>query len=48
MWEANLKRKLVDDKTTVGRAFENFARSLCGEAVETKPKNRLFGLFSAA
>jgi pilus assembly protein CpaE len=48
LWEANLKRRLVDDKTAAGKAFERFARSLCGEAPETKSKNRLFGLFSAA
>jgi Flp pilus assembly CpaE family ATPase len=48
LWAANLKRKLVDPKSTVGRAFESFAWSLTGHKGTGKPGRKLLGLFSAA
>jgi pilus assembly protein CpaE len=49
LWEANLKRCLVANKTPVGRAFEAFAWSLARSPEGTgKPGRKLFGLFSAA
>ena len=48
LWEANLKRSLVDDNSTAGRAFESFAWSLTGRPGVVKSGKKLFGLFSAA
>jgi pilus assembly protein CpaE len=50
LWDANMKRTLVSDLSTVGRACESFAHSLAGEPELTsvKPARKLFGLFSAA
>ena len=49
LWEANLKRCLVADKSIVGRAYESFARSLAAPPeANAKPARKLFGLFSAA
>lgn len=49
LWEANLKRRLVDDGSVAGKAFEAFARTLSGEEVANgKPARKLFGLFPAA
>ena len=48
LWDANLHRRLVDDKSIVGRAFESFAWSLTGRPEFAKPGKRLFGLFPAA
>jgi pilus assembly protein CpaE len=49
LWEANLKRCLVADKSIVGRAYESFARSLAAPpGANAKSARKLFGLFSAA
>jgi pilus assembly protein CpaE len=49
LWHANLQRRLVDPKSTVGRAFESFAWSLTGKTVaSSKSARKLFGLFPAA
>ena len=48
LWEANLKRRLVADKTLAGRAYEAFAWTLAGPADGTKPGRKPVGLFSAA
>jgi Flp pilus assembly CpaE family ATPase len=49
LWEANLKRRLVDPKTSVGQAIEGFAWGLTGVTVAApKPSRKMFGLFSAA
>ena len=49
LWEANLKRCLVADKSLAGRAYEAFACSLTGAPESTsKPGWKLFGRFSAA
>jgi pilus assembly protein CpaE len=49
LWQANLKRRLVDERSVAGMAFESFARSLCGQEVaNAKPARKLFGLFPAA
>jgi pilus assembly protein CpaE len=49
LWTANLKRRLVDDKSIAGRAFESFAWSLTGRPMEEpKPARKLFGIFPAA
>jgi pilus assembly protein CpaE len=49
LWEANLKRCLVSDKSIAGRAYEAFAWSLAGPPVAAaKPGWKLFRKFSAA
>ena len=49
LWEANLKRCLVPDKSAAGRAYESFAWSLSGRPEATvKPARGLFRVFSAA
>jgi MinD-like ATPase involved in chromosome partitioning or flagellar assembly len=48
LWEANLKRCLVAEKSVVGLAYESFAWSLAGEPeIAAKPHGKLSGLFSA-
>jgi pilus assembly protein CpaE len=49
LWEANLHRHLVSDKSLVGRAYEAFARTLAGPAeANSKSGWRFFRKFSAA
>lgn len=48
LWEANLKRNLVESGTTAGRAFEAFACNLTGQPMVVKSGKKLFGLFPAA
>ena len=49
LWDANLRRQLVDPSSTVGKAFESFAWSLTGRTEPSKAAvRRLFGLFPAA
>jgi len=49
LWEANLKRQLVDEKSEVGKAFASFAWSLTGRPPEpVKPIRKLFGLLPSA
>jgi pilus assembly protein CpaE len=48
-WKAQMERRLVADKSVLGRAFESFAGSLTGKpVVNVKPLRKLFGLFTAA
>jgi Flp pilus assembly CpaE family ATPase len=47
LWDANIQRCLVSDRSAVGCSFEEFAWNLTGRPVTTKPR-RLFGLFPAA
>jgi len=49
LWEANLKRQLVDEKSEVGKAFASFSWSLTGRPPEpVKPIRKLFGLLPSA
>jgi pilus assembly protein CpaE len=49
LWEANLRRRLVDHKSPAGSAYEAFARTLTGKpALHGKSARKLFGLFPAA
>jgi Flp pilus assembly CpaE family ATPase len=47
LWEANLQRRLVSDKSVVGRAFEEFAWSLTGRPAIKSGKKMFGGIFSA-
>jgi Flp pilus assembly CpaE family ATPase len=46
LWKANLQRRLVEPKSIVGRAIEQFAWSLTGRSV--RQNRKMFGLFPAA
>jgi pilus assembly protein CpaE len=49
LWEANLRRSLVADKSAAGRAYEAFARVLSGARESTnRPGWKLFRKLSAA